>query len=104
MEQQHLAYVLAVSVGIVSSGLIGNAWAMATGVAPRLGDILDDDPDFLTPFRVFAALLSAPTTILLDGFGWLIAQPFFGVPIVVAGLVWSFLQGVFILTQVFGLP
>ena len=104
MEMQHLAYLLAIAVGIVSSGIISNAWTFATGDAPRLGDLLDPNPSLLTPFRVFAALLSAPTTILLDGFGWLIAQPFFGVPIVAAGLVWSFLQGVFILTQVFGLP
>ena len=77
---------------------------MATGDAPRLGDILDPSPTLLTPFRVIAALFSAPTAILVDGFGWFIAQPFFGIPVIIAGLVWSFLQGVFILTTVFGLP
>jgi hypothetical protein len=102
MAAQHLAYLLALAVGIVSSGLVGNAWAIATGETPRLADLFDPHPTALTPFRIFAALLSAPTTILLDGFWWLIAQPLFGVPILAAGLVWSFLQGVFILTQVFG--
>ncbi len=99
---QHAAYLFALAVGIISSGIIGNAWAMATGEAPRLGDLFDRNPTFLTPFRVFAALCSAPTTILVDGFGWFIAQPIFGIPIIMAGLVWSFLQGVFILTTVFG--
>jgi hypothetical protein len=104
MVAQHAAYVFALAVGVISSGLIGNGWAMVTGDHPRLGDLLDPNPTLLTPFRVIAALFSAPTTILLDGFWWLIAQPIFGVPIIFAGLVWSFLQGVFILTQVFGFP
>jgi hypothetical protein len=103
MVSQHLAYVLALAVGIVSSGLVGNAWAIVTGETVRLGDVLDPHPTPLTPFRVLAAVFSAPTTILLDGFWWLIAQPAFGIPIIAAGLVWSFLQGVFILNQVFGL-
>ena len=102
MVSQYFAYLLALAVGIVSSGLVGNAWAIFTGEAPRLGDVLDPHPTPLTPFRVMAAILSAPTTIMLDGFWWVIAQPLFGIPIIAAGLVWSFLQGVFILNQVFG--
>jgi hypothetical protein len=102
MVSQHLAYVLALAVGIVSSGLVGNAWAIFTGEAPRLGDVFDPYPTMMTPLRVLAAVFSAPTTILLDGFWWMIAQPLFGIPIIAAGLVWSFLQGVFILNQVFG--
>jgi hypothetical protein len=104
MTMQHVAYVMAILVGIVSSGLIGSAWELATGEDVRLRDILDPDPSVLTPFRVLAAVFSAPTQILLDGFWWLIAQPFLGVPILVAGFAWSFLQGVFILTKVFGFP
>ena len=102
MVTQHAAYLFALAVGIISSGLIGNAWGLVTGTNPRLGDIVDPNPTLMTPFRVFAALFSAPTSILLDGFWWLIAQPIFGVPIIIAGLVWSFLQGVFLLTTVFG--
>jgi len=104
MVVEHFAYLMAILTGIVSSGLIGNGWAIATGEAPRLGDILDPHPSILTPFRVLAALFSAPTAVLLDGFWWLIEQPLFGVPLLLAGLLWSFLQGVFILTQVFGFP
>jgi hypothetical protein len=102
MVSQHLAYVLALAVGIVSSGLVGSAWSLATGETLRLGNLLDPHPTPITPFRVLAIVFNAPTTILLDGCWWLIAQPLFGIPIITAGLVWSFLQGVFILNQVFG--
>ncbi len=104
MDMQHLAYLMAILVGVVSSGLIGSAWELATGEEARLGILIDPDPGLLTPFRAIAAIFSAPTTVLRDGFWWLIAQPVFGVAILVTGLIWSFLQGVFILTQVFGFP
>jgi hypothetical protein len=104
MEMQHLAYLMAILVGVVSSGLVATGWELATGEEARLGNLLDPDPSILTPFRALAAIFSAPTTVISDGFWWLIAQPLFGVPILAAGLVWSFLQGVFILTQVFGFP
>lgn len=104
MDMQHLAYILAILVGIVSSGIIGSAWELATGEDVRLRDILDSNPTLLTPFRVLAAVFSAPAKILLDGCWWLIAQPFFGVPILAIGFAWSFLQGVVILTKVFGFP
>jgi hypothetical protein len=102
MEQLHLAYMLALAVGIVSSGLVASAWELATDEKLRLGDVMDANPTIATPLRVLATLLSAPTIVLLDGFWWLIAQPVFGLLILAAGFVWSFLQGVFILTQVFG--
>jgi hypothetical protein len=102
MEQQHLAYLMALAVGIVSSGLIASGWELATGEKLKLSDVMDANPTILTPFRVFATLFAAPTTVLLDGFWWLIAQPLFGIAILAAGFIWSFLQGVFILTQVFG--
>jgi hypothetical protein len=104
MDVQHLAWFMALAVGIASSGVIGSAWELATGEEARLGNLLDPNPSALTPFRAFAAIFSAPTKILLDGFWWLIEKPIFGVPIIAAGLVWSFLQGVFILTTVLGFP
>ncbi len=36
MDMQHLAYIMAVFVGVVSSGLIGSAWQLATGEEARL--------------------------------------------------------------------
>jgi hypothetical protein len=104
MEMQHLACLLAVAVGIVSSGLVSSLWEIATEEDLHLGDILDPAPTLLTPLRVLAVVWSAPMIVLVDAFWWLIAKPLFGVPLVAAGLLWSFLQGVFILTKVFGFP
>jgi hypothetical protein len=78
MDMQHLAYFLAILVGIVSSGLIGSAWELATGEDARMRDLLDYDPTLLTPFRALVIMLSAPSKILADGVWWLIAQPFLG--------------------------
>lgn len=104
MEMQHLAYLLAMAVGIVSSGLVSSLWEIATDENLQLGDILDPTPTLLTPLRVMVVIWSAPIIVLVDAFWWIIAKPLFGVPLVVVGLVWSFLQGVFILTKVFGFP
>ncbi len=104
MEMQHVAYLLAMAVGIVSSGLVASLWEIATEESLQLGDLLDPAPTILTPFRVLAIILSAPIIVLVDAFWWLLAKPLFGVPLVTAGLAWSFLQGVFILTKVFGFP
>jgi hypothetical protein len=104
MDMQHLAYFLAILVGIVSSGIIGSAWELATGEDVRLRDILDAQPTIVTPLRVLAAVFSAPSKVLLDGCWWLIAQPLIGVPVLALGFGWSFMQGVVILTKVFGFP
>jgi hypothetical protein len=102
MVASHAAYLLAIAVGIVSSGLIGSMWLLATDEEPRLGALFDPNPGLLTPFRVFAIIFAAPTTVLLTAFGDLIDQPIRGVPVLATAIVWSFFQGVFILTQVFG--
>ena len=102
MEMQQAAQLLAVAVGIVSSGLVSSLWEIATEENLQLGNLLDPAPTFLTPLRVLAIVLSAPIIVLVDAFWWMLAKPVFGVPLVMAGLVWSFLQGVFILTKVFG--
>jgi hypothetical protein len=94
--------LVAVIVGVVSSGIIGSAWELATGEEARISGIFAPEPGLLTPFRIVVSLTSAPATILRDAMWWLIANPFAGVPLLLSGLVWSFLQGVFILTQVFG--
>lgn len=103
MDVQHAAYLFAVLVGFVSAGLVGSVWAMATDEEPRLAGLLDSDPGLLTPLRALAIVFAAPTTILLDAFGLLVDRPAIGVPVLLSAVVWSFLQGVFILTQVFGL-
>ena len=103
MDVQHAAYLFAIAVGFVSAGLIGSAWALATDEEPLLAGLFDPNPGLLTPLRVLAIVFAAPTTILLDAFDQLIDRPIIGVPVFLSALVWSFFQGVFILTQVFGL-
>ena len=102
MEELHAAWLLAVAVGIVSSGLVASAWKLATDEELHLIGLFDAYPTLLTPLRVLAIILAAPVIVLTDAFWWLVDRPLAGVPILSAGLLWSFLQGVFILTQVFG--
>jgi hypothetical protein len=47
-------------------------------------------------------VLSGPTTLMMNSCWWLIERPLVGVVMLLAGLSWSFFQGVFILTQLFG--
>lgn len=103
MDVHHAAYLFAIAVGFVSAGIVGSVWAIAMDEEPRLAGLLDPNPTLMTPLRVLAIVFAAPTTILLDAFDDLIDRPLLGVPVLAAALVWSFFQGVFILTQVFGL-
>lgn len=96
--------LIAMLVGLVSAGIVGSLWELMTGEEARIGAILDRDPGLLTPLRAAVSLVSAPSTIMRDAMWWMIAEPFAGVPLMISGLVWSFLQGVFILTQVFNIP
>ena len=100
MDVHQVAYLFAFATGIVSSGAIGSLWAIASGEAPSFR--LLTESDLLTPIKIPVALLSAPTTLLIDAMWWMIERPLIGLLLLLAGLSWSFIQGVFILTQVFG--
>jgi hypothetical protein len=104
MVMQHLAYVLALMIGVVSSAVIANVWQLVMDEDLQFSDLMDPDPDILTPLRALAVVFSAPSRAIINGFGWLIAQPAIGFVIIVFGLGWSFLQGVFILTTLLGFP
>jgi hypothetical protein len=101
MLQQHVLYLYAMCVGIAVSGFVGSLYALMMGDRPEFRDLLESD--FMTPIRVPAVVLHMPIIILCEGALWMILQPIIGIFILAAGLGWSFLQGVFILTQVFGL-
>jgi hypothetical protein len=103
MAVYHAAWLFAIAVGFVSAGLVGSIWELATDQEPRLGVLLDPNPTFATPFRVMAAVFAAPITVLLDSVDVFIDAPIRGIPVFVGSLLWSFLQGVFILTMLFGL-
>jgi hypothetical protein len=94
-------YVYAVAVGFVSAGITGSIWAVITGERPYLGMLWQ--PGLLVPIRTAALVTYAPLLILYNGFRNLLAKPVAGIILVASGIGWSFLQGVFILTQFFGL-
>ena len=100
MAVQHIAYLFAIATGIVSSGAIASLWAIASGEAPSFKLLSDDD--LLIPIKVPVVILSAPTTLIIDASWWLIERPLLGLLMLLAGIGWSFLQGVFILTRIFG--
>ncbi len=103
MDVQYAAYLFALAVGFTSAGIVGSFWNIAMDEEPRLGALFDANPTLLTPLRVLAIVFAAPVTVLLTAFHDLIERPILGVPVLAAALGWSFLQGVFILTQVFGI-
>ena len=100
MHAQHIAYLFAIATGIVSSGAIGSLWAMASGEAPSFKML--GDGDFLIPLKVPVVIFSAPTTLIMDSLWWLFERPLVGLFMMLIGLSWSFVQGVFILTRIFG--
>jgi hypothetical protein len=100
LAAQHIAYLFAIATGIVSSGAISSLWSILAGEAPSFKMLGDDD--FLIPIKVPVVVLSGPTTLLLDACWWLMERPMIGLSMIVAGFAWSFIQGVFILTHVFG--
>jgi len=94
------AFLLAVSAGIVTGGLTGSAWAMATGEGP--GFYLLTERSLATPIKVAVLVLHVP--LLLARRGWAMGRTRPVLSFMALGLacLWSFIQGVFILTQVFG--
>ena len=101
METYHFVYLFAAAVGITSAGLMGTLWAMAAGEFPRPGHLARSD--VATPLRVIALIVSAPAQILRTGLWYLEYNPILALLIIVVGLGWSFLQGVFILTTFWGM-
>ncbi|MDE2384641.1 MAG: hypothetical protein KGO53_08480 [Alphaproteobacteria bacterium] len=100
MNVHQVAYLFAIAAGIVSSGAVGSLWALATDESPSLAAL--EEPDLLTPVRALAYVLSAPTTLLIHAAWYLIDRPLWGLFLLLAGLGWSFVQGVTIMTQIFG--
>ena len=96
----YLVYIYAVAVGIVAAGVTGSMWALATGEKPRFGLLLE--PSAIAPIRALVVVTSAPLLLLLGAWRF-VENPVVGTLLIAASLGWSFLQGVFILTQFFGI-
>ena len=100
MNVHMVAYLFAVAAGIISSGVIGALWVMATDEEPGLSAL--EASDLLTPFRALAFVFSAPTTLIVKAAYDLIDRPLMGLVLLLLGLALSFMQGVVLLTQLFG--
>ena len=99
MDMVHAAYLFAIAVGIVTAGATASLWTLATGEEPRLGLLLE--PSAVAPLRALVVVVSAPLLLLLAAWRY-VGSASLGMVLVALSLGWSFLQGVFILTQFFG--
>lgn len=100
METWHFAWALAAAAGLVSAGLAGSTWALATGKSPRISMLHRFDS--LTPLKILTLCVYAPLGAVRLGLWYLEYNPLIAIVMLAAGLGWSFLQGVFILTAFFG--
>jgi hypothetical protein len=95
-----IAYLFAIATGIVSSGMIASLWAVLTDESPDFKMLIDGDDLAFT--KVPLLVFSGPTTLITSSFRGLIERPLLGIVMLLGGLTWSFIQGVFILSQIFG--
>lgn len=100
MEIWQLAWGLTAVVGLVASGIVGSGFALVHGEAPGLAILARRDL-FLIP-RTMTLVIYAPLGLVRAGVDALAEELIFALIIFVFGLVWSFMQGVFILTTFFG--
>ena len=101
MDIVSIVYIYTMIVGIAAAGVMGSAWASITDARPGIHLLLE--PSLFAPIRAMVFVISAPLLILLSGLRNLGAHPIVGIALIAASLGWSFLQGVFILTQFFGI-
>ena len=100
MESYHFVWMLAAVTGMAAAGLAGSGWAVVTGRRPQLRLLAEYHAT--TPLRALALIIYAPLGLMNAGAGVLGENPAFSIVLVAAGLVWGFMQGVFILTTFFG--
>lgn len=100
MQTWHFIWMLAALTGVASAGLTASGWAMVTGEHPSIWML--SRYSMATPLKAAALTVYAPLALIRAGLGHLDQNPVLAVLIAATGLLWSFLQGVFILTQVFG--
>jgi hypothetical protein len=100
MQLYYFVWALAAVTGLTAAGLAGNGWAMATGRRPTIWMLSEYSVSM--PLKVLALIAYAPLAVVKSGFSYIDHNPVFAVMVVLAGLFWSFMQGVFILTTFFG--
>ncbi len=100
METYHFIWVLTGIAGLVAAGLAGSAWSLATGSYPSIWML--STYSVTTPLRTIILCIYAPLGIVKAGLADLDENTFFALMLLALGMIWSFLQGVFILTTFFG--
>ena len=99
MDMVHLGYLFAVAVGIVMAGITTSLWTLALGEEPRFGLLLE--PSAIAPLRALMVIASAPLLLLFAAWRYA-GSASVAMLLAATSLGWSFLLGVFILTQFFG--
>ncbi len=100
MQLWQFVWILAAVTGMTAAGLIGNCWAIVTGRRPDIWML--SSYGVTTPLRALALMAYAPLALVRTGLSYVDYNPVFAMMVLATGLLWSFLQGVFILTAFFG--
>ena len=100
METWQFVWALAALTGLTAGGLAGNGWAMVTGRRPDIWMLSEYSVSM--PLKVLALITYTPLAMVKSGLSYVDSNPVFAVMVMIAGLLWSFVQGVFILITFFG--
>jgi len=95
-------YGFAVAVGIVSAGLVGSLWLLLFNERLYFHDLFYRQ-GWWALLAALAVVYNAPVLLFETGLARAAEGRMSGGLLIVVASGWSFLQGVFILTQVFGL-
>ena len=101
MSAQFIACFFAVATGLLFSASIASLWAAYNDELPSLGLLQEGGP--CAPFKGLVLAFAAPTTLLASGASLMAEVPLSGSLLLLAGLALSLLQGVFIITAIFGI-
>lgn len=91
--------LFAALIGLMTAALTGSVWTALAGQAPSLAMLFVRDA--IIPLRVAVLALHAPLMILGAAARLIRTDTLLGLVALVAAGVWSFFEGVLILTQVF---
>jgi hypothetical protein len=100
MEIWQIMWGLTAVVGLVAAGVVGSGFALVNGEPPGFAVFARRDA-LLLP-RSLVLVIYAPLGLVRAAYEAAGVEPMFAVLVAALGLVWSFFQGVVILTTCFG--
>lgn len=101
MSAQFIIYLFALSAGLVSAGLVASLWELATDEKLDLETLAS--LDLLSPLRGLIYALSRPCKLFGVAFRLALSEPILSLAALILAISLSFLQGVVVMTQVFGI-